>query len=187
VTLRAVQGLPSLRLPHLFPALREAIRKAHKLRFRICHFSVQSNHVHLLVEAKDRQALSRGVQGLAIRLARAANRVLGRRGKVWADRYHRHDLATPREVRQAIVYVLQNARKHQPGFTGLDPFSSARWFTGWCHTQARAPAEGPAPVLSARTCYSVRGGAATGWWRRASGQAPLRDRLSAWQRRSSDG
>jgi putative transposase len=126
VTLRAVSGLPSLRLSHVFPVLREAIARAQRGRaFRICHFSVQSNHVHMLVEAKSREALSRGVQGLAIRLARAINRVLARCGKVWADRYHRHDLATPREVKYGLVYVLQNVKKHQPGFAGLDPCSSA--------------------------------------------------------------
>lgn len=82
VTLRARAGLPSLRAPHLFSVLRDAIRSAHTPRFRICHFSVQSNHVHLIVEATSRDTLSRGMQGLAIRLARAVNRVLARRGPV---------------------------------------------------------------------------------------------------------
>ena len=110
----------------VFRALREAIRLAQRGGpFRICHFSVQGNHIHLLVEATDRQALSRGVQGLAIRMARAVNRTLRRRGRVWADRYHRRDLATPREVRHALTYVLENARKHRPDFRGMDPCSSA--------------------------------------------------------------
>lgn len=130
VTLRARAGLPSLRAARVFPAVRAAIRLAQRERFRICHFSVQSNHIHFLVEANDRQALSRGVQGLAIRLARCINRVLARRGAVWADRYHRRDLATPREVRNALVYVLQNFRKHAAEARGLDPCSSAAWFTG---------------------------------------------------------
>ncbi|HEX7125604.1 MAG TPA: transposase [Thermodesulfobacteriota bacterium] len=114
-----------------FAALREAIRLAQRERaFRICHFSVQSNHIHLLVEATDRQALSRGVQGLVIRMARAVNRALQQRGKVWGDRYHRRDLATPREVRNALVYVLNNFRKHGAPPRVVDPCSSARWF-GW--------------------------------------------------------
>ncbi len=98
VTLRAIAGLPSLRAARVFPAVLAAIARAQRDAFRICHFSVQSNHIHLLVEAKSREALSRGVQGLAIRLARAANRTLQRTGKVWGDRYHRRDLATPRAV-----------------------------------------------------------------------------------------
>ena len=47
------------------------------------------------------------------------------------DRYHVRALETPREVRHALVYVLQNWRKHLTDVRGLDPRSSAAWFTGW--------------------------------------------------------
>ncbi len=62
---------------------------------------------------------------------REVNRALGRTGKVWADRYHARALTKPREVRNALVYVLNNVKKHRPGFRGLDVCSSAPWFTGW--------------------------------------------------------
>ncbi len=114
VTLRVRPGLPSFRTGRTNAALREAIRLAQRQSFGVRHFSIQSNHVHMIVEAKDRQALSRDVQGLAIRVARTIDRVLGRRGAIWADRHHRRDLATPREIRHALVYVLQNIKKHQP-------------------------------------------------------------------------
>ncbi len=80
--------------------------------FRLVHFSVQSNHLHLIVEARDAVALARGIQGLSIRVARAVNRVLGRRGKVFADRYHAHQLRSPTEVANAVAYVLGNAMIH---------------------------------------------------------------------------
>jgi hypothetical protein len=100
-------------------------------RIRIVHFSVQHNHVHLIAEAPDELTLSRGAQGLAIRLAKAANKTLRRSGTFWADRYHARALKTPREVRNALVYVLQNRKKHG-GLPGLvDPLSSAPWFGGW--------------------------------------------------------
>ncbi len=135
----------------VFGAVREAIRFAQRDTFRICHFSVQSNHIHMLVEAKTREALSRGVQGLAIRLARAANRALRRKGKVWADRHHRRDLATPREVRHALVYVLMNHTKHGPAARAIDGCSSGPWFTGWRDYRPVTPAGVEAPVLSPRT------------------------------------
>ncbi len=99
----------------------------------------------MLVEARSREALSRGVQGLAIRLARAVNRTLRRRGKVWGDRYHRHDLATPREVRNAPVYVLGNFRKHGAISRTIDPCSSARWFEGWRDARVLVTRDVPAP------------------------------------------
>jgi REP element-mobilizing transposase RayT len=131
VTLRAVSGLYSFRSQTIFRRLRDALSRASRRLFAIVHFSVQSNHVHLIVEAHDKRALSRGMQGLGVRLARAHNRLAQRRGSVFADRYHAHELATPRAVRNALVYVLQNHRKHVLGARGMDAMSSAAWFDGW--------------------------------------------------------
>jgi REP element-mobilizing transposase RayT len=102
--------------------------------FRLVHYSLQSNHVHLVVEAVDRSALARGMIAVGSRLARAVNRVFGRTGPVLADRYHARALKTPREVRNALRYVLLNGRRHARRLSGtalLDPASSARWFDGW--------------------------------------------------------
>jgi hypothetical protein len=85
-----------------------------------------------MVEAKDTRTLSRGVSGLVIRAARALNRTFGRTGRVWGTRYHARALATPREVRNGLVYVLMNRRKHDPHErSGLDPCSSAAEFDGF--------------------------------------------------------
>jgi putative transposase len=135
VTLRVRQGVSSLREHALFGAVRRALA-AGKARFGfgLVHFSVQRDHLHLIAEAHDRRALSRGVQGLSIRVARAVNRQLERAGKVFADRYHARALRSPREVRFALRYVLLNARKHArqavpAGF--VDQRSSAPWFEGF--------------------------------------------------------
>jgi REP element-mobilizing transposase RayT len=158
VTLRGGDGLPSLRSGRLFTALSAALAAAARDAFRVLHFSVQRDHVHLLVEADASSRFARGIQGLAIRAARAVNRVLGRRGAVWSDRYHARMLATPREVRNALVYVLANVKKHVPGTRGVDPRSSARWFDGW-RRKVAATTE-PSPVASARTWLAGVG------WRR---------------------
>jgi hypothetical protein len=91
---------------------------------------------------------------LAIRVARAVNRLLARHGTVWGDRYHSHVLRTPREVRNALVYVLSNWRKHEPGAHGLDPLSSAAWFDGWIEA---TKAIGRPPVANARTWLASAG------------------------------
>jgi hypothetical protein len=147
-----------LRGAGVFRAVRTAFGAASSDAFRLLQFSVQTDHVHLLVEAEGPDGLRRGIQGLAIRVAKAVNRALGRHGTVWGDRYHARALRTPREVRHALVYVLQNWRKHLPGSRGLDPRSSAPWFTGWRTVLSRAP--GAAPVVAARTWLARLG------WRR---------------------
>ena len=84
---------------------------------------MQGNHLHLLVEADDGKALSRGMNGMGVRVARGLNRVMRRRGRVLGDRYHSHILRTPTEVRRARAYLLQNARKHY-GVVVADPYTS---------------------------------------------------------------
>ena len=105
------------------------------VEFRICQFSIQGNHIHLICEASDTAALARGIQGWSVRVARGLNGYLGREGCVFDDRYHLEILTTPTQTRHALCYVLQNARRHgepiDPRFGGMDPFSSAWWFDGW--------------------------------------------------------
>jgi hypothetical protein len=116
----------------LFRAVRDALGAGKEAEgFRLVHFSVQDTHIHLLVEAKGSECLARGMQGLAVRMAKALNRVLGRRGRVFADRYFSRILRTPTEVRHALLYVLQNARHHGFGYKGTDDCSSGHHFDGW--------------------------------------------------------
>jgi REP element-mobilizing transposase RayT len=99
VTLRRTRCLPSLRTPIVFAALQRGFTAASRRWFRVVHFGVQDDHLHLLVEADDNLSLSRGMIGLTVRLARAYNRALARRGSVWSERFHARALRTPREVR----------------------------------------------------------------------------------------
>jgi REP element-mobilizing transposase RayT len=131
ITLRGNDRLRSLRSDLAYAAIEGAIAAASSEQFRVIHFSVQHDHVHLIVEASDREALIHGVQGLSIRAARAVNHAFRRRGRLWTDRYHARDLGSPREVRSAIAYVLLNRRRHAAWARGIDRCSSGRWFDGW--------------------------------------------------------
>jgi REP-associated tyrosine transposase len=112
-------------------AIESALREA-RARFgvRIVHFSVQGNHLHLILEADSAENLARAMQGLAIRLARGLNSAAGRSGRAFADRHHAHVLSTRREVSNAVRYLLENFRNHLRADLapqGADPCSSARW------------------------------------------------------------
>jgi len=163
VTMRARVAFRCLRSVPVFPAVRDALTNSLKEAFRILQFSVQQDHVHLLVEAGSTEDLSRGMQGLAIRLAKAVNRALDRRGPVWDDRFHARALRTPREVRSALVYVLMNHRKHDrsgPDDSRLDECSSAPWFDGW-RDATKSEETGQRPVSRPQTWLASVG------WRRA--------------------
>jgi putative transposase len=135
VTMRVRAELTSLRSPRTFPVIRGALSTASNPSFRVVHFSVQSDHVHLIVEAHDTITLARGVLGLATRIARRVNRALGRTGRFWGDRYHARPLTTPRETRHGLVYVLRN----DPHCTSwLSARNRERELSGgWCSTGVR--------------------------------------------------
>jgi hypothetical protein len=67
------------------------------------------------------------MQSLGVSLAKRVNARLGRRGHVLQERYHVHILKTPREVKNALSYVLSNSYNHagRRGRIALDAFSSA--------------------------------------------------------------
>ena len=157
VTLRRAKGLPSLRSERIHQELRAAIRRVTRGNFRIVHYSVQRDHVHMIVEAEHARALANGMKSFTIRAARNVNaRVLGRRGSLWGDRYHRRDLTSPREVRNCLVYVNNNHLKHHELDAGLvDPCSSAAWFTGWM--QRFDPPPEPPPTAEPETWLLERG------------------------------
>jgi REP element-mobilizing transposase RayT len=167
VTIRARSDVPSLRSDRVFADLGRALARSNRCSFRLTQFSVQTDHLHLIVEADTALALTRGVHGLAVRCARAINRASHRQGAVWSHRYHARALNTPREVRLALVYVLLNFRKHLGARPGIDPRSSGPWFDGWAHPSAR-PAASPS-VAPSRTWLATQG------WRRAGGPIDCRE------------
>jgi len=114
VVWRIRRGLPGLRTPRSYRVLERCFRAGkQKDGFGVTQFSVQRDHLHLIVEARDRRSLARGLQGLAVRIAKGLNRHWHRRhGSVFAERYFARLLARPMQLFRAIAYVLGNGRKH---------------------------------------------------------------------------
>ena len=172
ITLRVLPHVWNLRSARCAGAIGQGCRAGReRFGFRLVHLSVQANHLHLFAEVADGDALRRGMQGLSIRLARALNRVMGRKGKVFAGRFHARPVASPRQVRGALRYVLCNARKHArergvalpPAW--IDRFSSARYFDGF-RDRPPDPLPERAPVVAPRLWLVTTG------WRRFGLLAP---------------
>ena len=174
VTVKMRKELGNLRQRRTFVALEHALVAGKVGRgFRVVHFSVQRDHVHMICEAKSAAALGKGIQGLCIRMARALNSVLKRKGTVFADRYHAQVLKTPRQVRHALAYVLNNFRKHR-AYTGdvprnlIDEYSSAPWFDGFKNRRSTCTTDAQAPIAEPRTWLILKG------WRR-------HNRIATWE------
>jgi putative transposase len=130
VTQRVRPGVGYLRAQRPSEAILRALRVAsERFGVRVVHYSVQRTHLHLIVEAEGKAALSRGMQGLLIRIAKAVNRVNRRRGRVFVDRYHAEILRSPRQVANTRRYVLENHRHHTREYLPphwRDPLATAK-------------------------------------------------------------
>jgi len=185
--LSVLGDIDSLRQPDVAACIEECLRAAERARiaedrpFRVVHYAILRHHLHFIVEAGSKEALARGMQGLAIRLARGINKTLHREGTVFADRYFERILRSPKQVSHCVRYVLLNERRHsfqrgercEPGW--IDPFSSGRYFDGWRDVEARPPPEEEWPVAPAETWLLAEG------WRR-HGLVPI-DAIPGLQRR----
>jgi REP element-mobilizing transposase RayT len=174
VTLRVRPGFPSLRNLRFIHEFQSSLRRAcERADFRVCHYSIQRDHLHLVVESEGKEALGRGMKSITARTARAVHRVFERRGPVLFGRYHLHVLRTPREMRHALAYVLLNARKHcrqrhgSPPPARLDVASSGAGSMAGRDLHPRTNSPRRQGLLSLEAGFSRRGGAGTGWWIRA--------------------
>jgi REP element-mobilizing transposase RayT len=144
VTLRLREGLPTLRSPAAWAVIVDVLRAVReRVGFRVVHVSVQSNHIHAIVEADTARDFSLGMRALTTRLALRVNRLFERRGKFFDHRFHMRVLTSPSEVRWSLQYVLLNAHKHarqrrvQLPVRWRDPYSSAATFDGWIDADPR--------------------------------------------------
>ncbi len=171
VTMKFLPGLPNLRARDNFLAVLEMLRAAQKKNCRIVHFTVQGNHLHLFVEAEGREALSRGIGGLSVRLSRGLNKRWGREGIVFADRFHSRVLRSPTEVRAVLRYILCNRQRHLGKGTTeeFDPRSSAMLFDGWKEMEAMELVGDYRPIVPAQSWLAQKG------WLEAGGKLSLYD------------
>jgi putative transposase len=161
VTMRVASAVWNLRSKRCFGAIEQCFARAReRFGLRIIEFSVLGNHLHLLVEADSNVALSRGMQGLTVRIAKALNRVMGRQGTVFDDHYHSRVLRTPTQLVAAIAYVVGNHERHYGPSCGIDSYSSLA-----CDR---------ARLLAVPTTWLLRVG-----WRRARSSSPW---LRTWEK-----
>jgi REP element-mobilizing transposase RayT len=152
------RGTWNLRAQRCFGPILEALRGVRRRPgFRVTHFSVQGNHLHLIAEASERRSMTNGLRALLIRIARAINDVMSASGSRFADRYHESVLRTASSIRRCVRYVLENHARHmlQVGkghlAAPIDRFSSAPWFDGYRPGVALPPALGDPPVSAPRS------------------------------------
>jgi REP element-mobilizing transposase RayT len=159
IVLRTLPNVPRLRTSNLYMAIRGAMEKIlAKPDFRVVHMTIQHNHLHFIVEAENKDALSHGMRAVAITCARAINKALGRHGQVFAHRYYAAAITSPKQMRHVLCYVLNNWRRHNEDERSwrahealVDPYSSALDFSGWKERFSIPPEYPRLPVARPQT------------------------------------
>ncbi|MBA3453579.1 MAG: hypothetical protein H0T42_10855 [Deltaproteobacteria bacterium] len=136
VITRVLPAARSLRRRDAYRAIRRAVQTSlARADFRIVCLTVRAARLELLVEADDKIALARGMQGFQVAVARRLNTALRRRGTVFPDRYRSSILATRDAVRAAVQAASagQIARPHYASrnATATGAFFAAAWPLTW--------------------------------------------------------
>jgi REP element-mobilizing transposase RayT len=131
ITMRLQEGVPNIRNKTLLKQFKKSANQAAKFELHVIHFSLLRNHLHMIVEAKDNEALALGMRSLAGRFGKQIRRHAGGKGRVFQGRYHLKTIKSARQMRRTLEYVLLNYAKHTKLPEHLDPFSSAYGFKHW--------------------------------------------------------
>ena len=131
ITMRMRKGVVNLRSHGIFKEFKRALKEAKRFGLNVNQFSLQGNHLHLIVEAQSNAFLASGMKSFGSRFAKAVLRASGQKGAAFAGRYHLHILKSPREAKNALKYVLLNQAKHLGVVEHIDSFSSGYFFKEW--------------------------------------------------------
>nr|HEX4316986.1 transposase [Kofleriaceae bacterium] len=164
VTCRCERSVGRLRVGVVRDAVGAAVARVNgREGFRVVHMSLQQDHVHFIVEADDHRIFVAGMRALTIATAKAINKAKGRRGRVFAYRFHATTVSSPRQARNVLAYVLNNWRHHLEDEKSvaardaeLDPYASGAGFSGW--RERVAPPSYEPLVLAAPHTWLLREG-----------------------------
>lgn len=131
ITIRLAEGLSGLRTKHMHEQFTVALLNAKAKGLRVLHYSIEGNHVHLLVECADNKALASGMNSFGTSFAKAVRKERGGKGKVFAGRYHLGVQKNPAQMKNTLAYVLLNQAKHENLIPYNDRFSSSQHFNEW--------------------------------------------------------
>lgn len=115
----------------MLATFQKCAENAKKHQLHVLHFSLQSNHVHLILECVNNKALANGMKSLAGGFGRAIRKCGGGEGPVFKGRYHLQLIKKPKQMKSGLAYVLLNQSKHEELVPYSDRFSSSAHFHQW--------------------------------------------------------
>ncbi len=124
LTIKVKKKKAEIKNKSVLKILKRAILNARKQGLRVIHFSLEYDHVHLLIEADNNLILGKGMQAFGVTLSKAINRLKKLKGGVYKHRYHFRQISSTRELKIVMNYIFTNGLKHGTAKSILNPFNS---------------------------------------------------------------
>lgn len=123
-TIKVRENKADIKNKRLLKILHHAIKRARLKKLKVLHYSLEYNHVHLLVEARDNQIIHQGMQAFGISFAKAINKIKFLKGRVYKNRYHFRKITSLRDYKNVLLYIFRNGIKHKRTQSLFDPYNS---------------------------------------------------------------
>ena len=101
--------LHSDEMKELFLSILKAAKK--KFSFKLKHFCIMSNHIHMLLEPAPETSLSKLMQWILSVFAIRFNRIFGQIGHVWYDRFKSNVIISFHHLVNTFQYISENPVK----------------------------------------------------------------------------
>lgn len=124
LTIKVRENKADIKNKQVLKILHYAIRRSRIKGLRIIHYTLEYNHIHLLVEAADKQTVHQGMQSFGITFAKKINAIKRLKGTVYKHRYHLRKINSPRELKNVLYYIFNNGIHHKRTSTVLDPYNT---------------------------------------------------------------
>ncbi len=125
LTIKVRENKADIKTKLILKALHHAIKRARLKRLRVIHYTLEYNHLHLLVECDNHKRLGKGMQAFGISIAKAINRIKLLKGAVYKHRYHLRKITSGRDLKNVLHYIFNNGIKHKRATSIIDPYNSS--------------------------------------------------------------
>lgn len=124
LTVKIEKSKANLKNKNVLAILKKAIFNARRQGLKVIHYSLEYDHIHLIIEADNNRTLGKGMQAFGVTLAKAINRMRKVKGQVYKHRYHFRQITSSRQLKNVMTYIFNNGVKHKTSATALSPFNS---------------------------------------------------------------
>jgi len=126
LTVKIKKNKAEIKNKSVLAILKRSILNARKQGLRVIHYSLEYDHVHLLIEADNNLILGKGMQAFGVTFSKAINRLKKLAGEVYKHRYHFRRISSCSELKNVMNYIFNNGLRHKTSKSIVNSYNSIR-------------------------------------------------------------